>query len=1108
MKKPNHFLKIMSNELAFDFIETGDVFEMKAGSFFINQFRGNAFDGSVNNIYLRIYENDQVKAFTPLLGQKSNSTISYQKHAIHFWGEFFKVSYHITLFLSNNSWFYEIELDSKTPVMADLMYSQDIGLSQKAGVLSNELYISQYIGHHVFSSESGYRICSRQNMQDAGSNPYVEQGCLTHKIISYATDGLDFFGLSYKKDHQPIALTQGLSNRILQYEFANIALQTEVFCIQGKEKVVFYGHFIENHPDKVTSLCYENDIKENYSKRPDFSDVLNTANPFTIKKQWQAPFISPGMSKDTLDALFPEKNLVETKDGTLFSFFTPAHTHVVTQEKEVATLRPHGSIVMTPCDDKEIADLSTSLISSTHYMYGIFNSHVVYGNTNLHKFISSPRGFLNIQTNSGQRVYVKIKDAYRLLELPCLFEMGMNFSRWFYIVEDDLLILTSYSTHPTDTDQTSKICLEIKSQKGKTYDFVVTNQLTHGEHEYEANIEASLIPNGLRFPFATDHYKTLAYEIYALEPCTLSDDRIFYNEEKAFDETLLTMSFCAQSNLHIVMQGSYKDFAPQQEIPSFETETKHALDAYASIMKQFHLSSKSDPSNQALLTLEETTWWYTHNAMIHFRMPHGLEQPGGAAWGTRDICQGPMEYFLATGNYAAIRSILLNIFAHQEYATKEWPQWFMFDSYEMNAGECHGDVIFWPLKSIADYLLKSRDYQILEELLPYADQKEKKESLLSHIQAAFDEIKRTRFVGDTGLITYAGGDWDDTLQPINEELKQHLVSTWTQALAYQTMHLLSDALKTSHSSFSKEIKDLSLLIKKAFLTYAIQDEVIAGFLEIDEHISPLLHPQDKKTGIHYRLLPQTRSILAELADQEQAKKNTAVIDKNLSFSDGVRLMDHPAWYDGGVSHLFKRAEQAANVGREISLQYTHAHIRYIEAMAKLGDSKKAWRGLFQINPILIQDTVPHANIRQSNMYFSSSEGDFINRYEYQEHFNLLKEGNITLKGGWRLYSSGPGIYMHQVISHILGIRFTKDTIILDPVLPDTLPDFSLQLSCFDTLCTFHFKKQTDSVLKICSDEKQLNSVTLEQPYRKGGIAIEKDTFLASKSKEYTIYYTL
>ena len=92
--------------------------------------------------------------------------------------------------------------------------------------------------------------------------------------------------------------------------------------------------------------------------------------------------------------------------------------------------------------------------------------------------------------------------------------------------------------------------------------------------------------------------------------------------------------------------------------------------------------------------------------------------------------------------------------------------------------------------------------------------------------------------------------------------------------------------------------------------------------------------------------------------------------------DGVRLMDKPAHYKGGVSTHFKRAEQASNFGREIGLQYVHAHIRFVEAMAKLGKSDEVWSGLEKINPVMIQDKVPNAERRQSNAYFSSSDGDF------------------------------------------------------------------------------------------------------------------------------------
>ena len=47
-----------------------------------------------------------------------------------------------------------------------------------------------------------------------------------------------------------------------------------------------------------------------------------------------------------------------------------------------------------------------------------------------------------------------------------------------------------------------------------------------------------------------------------------------------------------------------------------------------------------------------------------------------------------------------------------------------------------------------------------------------------------------------------------------------------------------------------------------------------------------------KTGIQYRLLPMTRSMLAELLTPEQVSHHLEIIEK-LTFPDGVRLMNKP-----------------------------------------------------------------------------------------------------------------------------------------------------------------------------------------------------------------------
>ncbi|ERI92995.1 hypothetical protein HMPREF1982_01985 [Clostridiales bacterium oral taxon 876 str. F0540] len=1097
MNKINSFIDIKQDKALYRFLPSGDIFTFTYDKFLINQFRGNVKDGSANNIYLRIYDGESIKVY-PLLGIRSKSIVSATSDSLIYEGTIEEINYKVTFHPVNHIWFWNITLEGSNKSV-DLIYGQDIGIAEENGVYTNELYISEYLGHSVFECDNGYVVCSRQNMPNSNCFPYIQQGVIGAKAVHYSTDGLQFFGLSYKETNTPEILTSNLLDRNLQYEFAYTALQTEKINLNGEHSLSFYGLFLPTHPEAVRELEFEAQIKEAYIEAQKEFSQAKLIDTIKIKKEFSMPFSSPSFTEDEINALYPDRILEEKKDGKLLSFFTTEHSHIVTKYKEILTERPHGTIIITPPNTKNV---DNHIISSTQYMYGIFNSHVVTGNTDLHKLISSPRGFLNIMKNSGQRIYLRINGEYQLLTLPGMFEMGMNYSKWYYKLPDDILTINAY----TAVDR-SDLILEVSSKNNKKYDYIITNQLVMGNNEYTKDINYTEIEDGIRFDLDTENYPGLHYDLTIPgQDFTLCDDRIFFEDEKPFDETFLTISLSNTGSFQLVIKAylTENDISHNAKY-TLPEEQKKAYAFYQDLINSFHLDIDNTNNKERIQILNETIWWYSHNAMIHFSMPHGLEQPGGAAWGTRDVCQGPMEFFLATQNYSIMRSMLLIIFSHQNIDTKEWPQWFMFDKYPINAGECHGDIIFWPLKSVSDYILASGDKEILNELLPYDGAPERKETLLQHICYALENIKETRFIKDTGLITYAGGDWDDTLQPASEELKTKLVSSWTVALAYQTFNSLSEALTGIHNDLSQEFASLASLVKKSFHDILIKDNVIAGFLECDDKYRYMLHPDDESTGIHYRLLPMTRSIIAELVDEEQAIKNAATIQDNLKCPDGVRLMDCPAHYDGGVSHLFKRAEQAANVGREISLQYTHAHIRYIEAMAKMGNGEEAWNSLFTINPILIQHSVKNANIRQSNLYFSSSDGDYYDRYEYEKNFGLLKTGDIKVKGGWRLYSSGPGIYIRQLVSNVLGIRFNKEGLIIDPVLPAELDGLKFTYQCFGRALHFEFRISEAGTTKACNNKKEIPSSPVINPYRTGGILISKEE-LTSCGDNITIYF--
>ena len=95
---------------------------------------------------------------------------------------------------------------------------------------------------------------------------------------------------------------------------------------------------------------------------------------------------------------FPQnaRHQEERKDGSLLAFFTDTYEHIVMKHKEMLAERPHGHILLSGDNLK----LGAKVMATTSFMYGIFNSHVVVGNTNMNKMMSNARAHLMYQ-NSG-----------------------------------------------------------------------------------------------------------------------------------------------------------------------------------------------------------------------------------------------------------------------------------------------------------------------------------------------------------------------------------------------------------------------------------------------------------------------------------------------------------------------------------------------------------------------------------------------------------------------------------------------------------------------------------------------------------------------------------
>ena len=278
-----------------------------------------------------------------------------------------------------------------------------------------------------------------------------------------------------------------------------------------------------------------------------------------------------------------------------------------------------------------------------------------------------------------------------------------------------------------------------------------------------------------------------------------------------------------------------------------------------------------------------------------------------------------------------------------------------------------------------------------------------------------------------------------------------------------------------------------------FQRLLIVDGVVTGlaFFRGEDQMGYLLHPRDAATGVSYRLLPMIHAIIGGLFTPEQAREHLAIIERRLLAPDGARLFDRPLEYHGGPQTYFRRAESSVFFGREIGLMYTHAHLRYAEALWRYGAVEEFFRALRQANPIGIHAMTPSATPRQANCYYSSSDAAFADRYEAYDQYDCVMRGIVPTEGGWRVYSSGPGVAIRLILCCFLGLRQEKSALVLDPAIPPSLDGLRVEVEMFGIPfeVTYRVERVGCGPVTVKLNGRDLPFARLENPYRLGAAEI-------------------
>jgi 1,2-beta-oligoglucan phosphorylase len=1102
--------------------ENGSLRRLDCASVVLSLFPGNEVEGGPANLYLRLRSGGDTVQWTPLLGPSSPTQFRVEGSTLTGRGEWLGVGYSLALVLARSApvWFWHVQLHNRHggERIVDLTYSQDIALASYGAVRLNEFYVSQYLDHTPLRhNKHGTLIATRQNQAVDGRYPWSLIGSL-REGVGFATDALQFHGLATRAGETPSALSADLPNQRLQHEHAMVVIRDAPLSLGpgASASAGFFGLFVADHPEataasdaeRVAQVLALAEAHGGGSAAPDralrgatTSAARATGHAATGEPVSGATLFSSApllrcadLDDASLQRLFPPSWRSEERDdqGRLLSFFHAQNSHVVLGSKERQVLRPHGHLLRT---GRHLTPDETALTSTT-WMNGVFHSMVTQGHVSINRFLSTTHSYLGLFRSHGQRVFVEIEGQWQLLGIPCAFEMSPTACRWIYRhSHGEIEVAAEAKSDPRE--------LSLRISSNPPARLLVSHHVSlngddgsaPGAANWTLSGETIVVTAaaggdvGRRFPSGSFHIAPTDGARFE----KVGGDELLFLDGRSRQQPFVCIVTEPSSSVGLRILG---------ELVTEQAPAPLRVASPEELIPEVRLSGGAEAS--ALAGLAEIAPWYAHNALVHYLSPRGLEQYSGGGWGTRDVCQGPVELLLALGKVEPVRDLILRVLSNQN-PDGDWPQWFMFFERErdIRPGDSHGDIVFWPLLVVAQYLIASDDAALLDERIPFfsreagggagAEAGGKPPTVWQHIQRALSLIEK-RVLPGTALAAYGHGDWNDSLQPADPRMRENMCSAWTVTLHFQTLTTLARALaSTGRAEEARRLnqqadavrKDFQLLISRGVLTgYALY--------EGNGEFRYLLHPSDRQTGVRYSSLAMIHAILEDLLTPAQVREHLKIIDEHLSGPDGIRLFDCPMPYHGGPQKFFQRAESATFFGREIGLMYMHAHLRYAQALAHLGEADRFFQALCLANPVGIRSIVSSATLRQGNCYYSSSDAAFADRYRATAEYGRVVEGQIALDGGWRVYSSGAGIALGLIVRRFLGLSQEARALRLDPVMPVRLDGLRAQLRLLDRDFEVRYRVGAPGcgVREVTLNGQALKFTSAENPHRTGAALIE------------------
>lgn len=1029
------------------FTSAGALSSLQAGPLSLLQYPASELESGPHQVWLRFRSAEGVYAH-PLTGPACEGRVARGDGSALISGETRSVEW--SLWWEHPAdgiagWSVRLRNAGPDPVSLDVVHLLDPALTAAESLRENEFYVSNYLDVEPLGEPDVGWLAVRQSMPGP-RNPWLAVGS-TERVVGWCTDARQL-----ALPEGGLDLSRELPSRRLQGEHTLLGLQTEVRTLEpGESRAMRFPVVVLNdHPGRTDmgdlALVAGIDAETPWRTEPPQLGPAAAVVP-TLFSPARTAIVEELSEEEFLTVGSACAEGVEDGPDGAWAYWTGGR-HVVSGAKERAVMRPHGHISRVSAGPLP-ADLT---VASTAWMNGVFASQLTIGHASAAPLLSVRRSAVGLKSADGLRLFVRgATGPWLMLGVPSAWVVDGPRVRWVYRWNGRRIEVISTLT-------LRELIVEVEVVEGLPIELLVS---THADVVTASGEDGPLFADGRS---RDDRWRARVHPAG-----TVFRHRIVLTDQVLTDQVLVDQA---------------------------------GADERGALWR----APEIDGDDESIRRLNRILPSFVADAAVHYQAPRGLEQFTGGAWGTRDVSQGPVGLLLATDSPAVLRDVLLTVFSAQQ-TDGDWPQWFQYlrDHRAPVHRDSHGDVIYWPLLALGEYLEATGDDGILHERVPSVgkDVLSPPSPILQHVEAAFDRLASRRSA-DPRLPAYGHGDWNDALQPASPALAASLCSTWTTELEIKALETLAPHLAHAAPDLADRMASLAAGTRTAFRERLLVNGELCGYSIITpDGLEPLVHPADDRTHVGHGSLQVIHAIGDELLTPAEAAHHLALVDRHLDGPTGIYLFDRPLPYHGGVTRTFLRAEAASFWGREIGLMYSHAHIRWVQALLRLGSAERAWRALQLLIPQGVRSAVPGAAARQSDCYYSSSDAGFSDRYEAQEHPDRLFDPEFSFEGGWRVYSSGPGLILRILVEEVLGCRWTARGLEVDPVLPEVFDGASARIRCGgrDVVVMYRVAGEGHGVRRVLLDGRPVDTSPVPRRYRRGGMLIPRTTWDGQEAGE-------